>query len=201
MAAGASHEFVLPYPLVNRLRELSHREGATLFMMLLAAFKVLLARYTGQEKIVVGYPVANRNHVGLESIVGFFANTLVLRTNLGGDPTFRELLARVRETCLGAYAHPDVPFRLSGRAVHPEQTLGQNPLLPMSFAWQEAATGADLAFVTVPSPFDLTLFVRDGTDGTLRATAQYKRGLFSRGRFTHDSSATTVCSGGRGCRP
>ena len=181
LAAGASHEFVLPYPLVNRLRELSHREGATLFMMLLAAFKVLLARYTGQEDIVVGSPVANRNHVELESIVGFFANTLVLRTNLGGDPTFRELLARVRETCLGAYAHPDMPFEKLVEELQPERILGQNPLFQISFAWQEAATVADLAFVTVASPFDLTLFVRDGTDGTLRATAQYKHDLFEPG--------------------
>lgn len=181
LAAGANHEFVLPYPQTERLRELSHREGTTLFMTLLAAFKVLLARYTGQEDIVVGSPVANRNYVELESVVGFFANTLVLRTNLEGDPTFRELLARVRETCLGAYAHPDMPFEKLVEELQPERTLGQNPLFQISFAWQEAATGADLAFVTVASPFDLTLFVRDGTDGTVRATAQYNRALFEPG--------------------
>jgi non-ribosomal peptide synthetase component F len=170
MAAGASHEFALSSPLADRLRELRHREGATPFMTLLAAFKALLARYTGQDDIVVGSPVANRGHVELESVVGFFANTLVLRTNLEGDPTFRELLARVRETCLGAYAHPDMPFEKLVEELQPERTLGQNPLFQISFTWQEATTGADLAFVTgASSPFDLTMFVCDGTDGTLRA--------------------------------
>jgi aspartate racemase len=178
LVAGASHEFVLVHPLAERLGELSRGEGATLFMTLLAAFNALLARYTGQEDIVVGSPIANRNHVELESVVGFFANTLVLRTNLEGDPTFRELLARVCETCLGAYAHPDMPFEKLVEELQPERTLGQNPLFQVSFAWQEAATGADLAFVSVASPFDLTLFVRDGTDGTLRATVQYRSDLF-----------------------
>jgi amino acid adenylation domain-containing protein len=177
-SAGASHDFRLPRPLADGLRELSRREGATLLMTLLAAFKVLLARYTGQEDIVVGTPVANRNYVELEPVVGFFANMLVLRTDLGGDPTFREILARVRETCLGAYAHPDMPFEKLVEELQPERILGQNPLFQVSLVWDTAVTGADLAFVTVASPFDLTLFVRDGTDRTLSATIQYKRDLF-----------------------
>jgi hypothetical protein len=176
--AGASHEFELPHPLADRLRELSRRRGATPFMTLLAAFKALLARYTGQEDIVVGTLVANRNYVELEPVIGLFANTLVLRTDLTGDPTFRELLARVRETCLDAYAHPDMPFEKLVEELQPERTLGQNQLFQVSFVWQGAATGADLAFVTVASPFDLTLFVRDGIGGTLSATVQYKRDLF-----------------------
>ncbi len=176
--AGASHDFTLPHPLADRLRELSRRERATPFMTLLAGFKALLARYTGQEDIVVGTAVANRHYVELEPVIGLFANTLVLRTDLAGDPTCRELLARVRETCLDAYAHPDMPFEKLVEELQPERVLGQNPLFQASFVWQDAATGADLAFVTVASPFDLTLFVCAGTDGTLSATIQYKRDLF-----------------------
>ncbi|NOT55709.1 MAG: amino acid adenylation domain-containing protein [Deltaproteobacteria bacterium] len=181
MTAGATHEFVLPLPLADRLRALSRHEGTTLFMTLLAAFQALLARYTDQEDIVVGSPVANRHHVELESIVGFFANTLALRTNLGGDPTFRELLARVRETCLGAYTHQDLPFEKLVEELNPERPLGQNPLFQISFAWQEATTGADLASVTVASPFDLTFFMRDRSDGTVQATARYRPDLFEPG--------------------
>jgi len=177
-AAGASHWFALPHPLTQRLRELSHRERTTPFMTLLAAFKALLARYTGQEDIVVGTAVANRNDMELEPVVGFFANTLALRTDLGGDPTFRELLARVRETCLDAYAHQDMPFEQLVEELQPERTLGQNPLFQVNFVWQDATTGADLAYAPVSSPFDLTLFIRDGTDGTLSATVRYKRDLF-----------------------
>jgi len=180
-SAGASHDFALPRPLADRLRTLSRREGATLFMLLLAAFKVLIARCSGQEDIVVGTPVANRSHVELEPVIGFFANTLVLRTDFAGDPSFRELLALVRETCLGAYAHPDMPFEKLVEELRPERTLGQNPLFQVSFVLQDAAAGADFAFVTVASPFDLTLFVRDGPDGTLSATVQYKRDLFEPG--------------------
>jgi amino acid adenylation domain-containing protein len=177
-AAGATHDFALPRPLGDRLRVLSRGERATLFMTLLAAFKVLLARYSGQEDILVGTPVANRTHVELESVIGFFANTLVLRTALTGDPTFRQLLARVRETCLGAYAHADMPFEKLVEELHPERVLGQNPLFQVGLAMQDAATSAQLTFVSVASPFDLTLFVREGSDGTLSATIQYKRDLF-----------------------
>jgi len=176
--AGASYQFTIPRAPADRLRKLSLQAKATPFMTLLAAFKALLARYTDQEDIVVGSPVANRTYVELESVVGLFANTLVLRTHLGGDPTFQELLARVRETCLGAYAHPDMPFEKLVEELQPERTLGQNPLFQVSFVWESAATGADVTFLTVASPFDLTLFVRDWPDGRLSATIQYKRDLF-----------------------
>jgi amino acid adenylation domain-containing protein len=176
--AGANHDFALPRPMVDELRALSQHERATLFMTLLAGFKALLARYSGQENILVGTPVANRNHVDLESVIGLFANTLVLRTDLTGDPTFRELVARVRETCLGAYAHPDMPFEKLVEELQPERTLGQNPLFQVSLVLQDAATSTDLAFFSVDSPFDLTLFVCARRDGTLSATIQYKRSLF-----------------------
>jgi aspartate racemase len=176
--AGASHDVLLPRELADGLRELSRRQGATLFMTLLAGFKALLSCYTGQEDVVIGTPLANRNHLELEPLIGLFANTLVLRTDLGGDPTFRELLARVRETCLGAYAHPDMPFEKLVGDLQPTRALGQNPLFEISFVFQGAGEWTAASSVTVASPFELTLFVRDRPDGTLGATLQYARDLF-----------------------
>ena len=176
--AGASHDLVLSGELADGLRELSRRHGATLFMVLLAGFKALLSRYTGQEDVAIGTPLAHRNHLELEPLIGLFANTLVLRTDLGGDPTFRELLARVRETCLGAYAHPDMPFEKLVEDLHPARALGQNPLFEISFVFQGAGEWTTVSSVTVASPFELTLFVRDRPDGTLGATLQYARDLY-----------------------
>ena len=177
-SAGASHDFVVPPPLAEGLRALSRREGATLFMTLLAVFKVLLARTCGQDDISVGTPVANRNHVELEPLIGLFVNTLVLRTDLADDPPFRMLLGRVRETCLGAYAHPDMPFEKLVEELQPERALGQNPIFQVSFVLLDAPAGDDVVFVTVAAPFDLTLFVREGANGTVNATIQYRRNLF-----------------------
>ena len=107
---GGLHTFKLPEELFHTLEALSRQESCTLFQMLLAAFQVLLYRYTGQHDIVVGSPVANRSHVEVEKLIGFFANTLVLRSDLSGNPTFRELLNRVRDMTLDAYAHQEMPF-------------------------------------------------------------------------------------------
>lgn len=107
---GANDELLLPLDLLKQLRKLSSERGVTLFMTLLAAFEVLLARYSGQDDIVVGSPVAGRLQPETQGLVGYFSNTLVLRTLLDGNPTFVELLARVRDTCLGAYEHQEVPF-------------------------------------------------------------------------------------------
>jgi hypothetical protein len=176
--AGASRDLVLSREVSDGLRELSRRHGATLFMTLLAAFKALLGRYTGQDDVVVGTPLAHRNHVELEPLIGLFANTLVLRTDLGGDPPFREALARVRETCLGAYAHPDLPFERLVEDLQPVRALGQNPLFEISFVFQGAGEWTAPSSVTVASPFEITLFIRDRSDGTLGATLQYARDLF-----------------------
>jgi non-ribosomal peptide synthetase component F len=119
--------------LSESLKALSRREGATLFMTLLAAFDALLHLHTGQEDIVLGSPVAARDQVELENLIGFFANTLVLRTDLSGDPTFRGLLARVRETALGAYAHQDLPFDKLVEELRPERNLSHNPLFQAAF--------------------------------------------------------------------
>jgi hypothetical protein len=178
-SAGASYDLQLPRSLGDSLRQVSRSEGATLFMTLLAGFKALLSRYTDQEEIVVGTPVANRTRVDLESIVGLFANTLVLRTRLDGDPTFRQLLRRVREVSLGAIAHQDMPFEQLVEELQPERETGENPLFQVAFVFQGTSAGPGFAFVTVASPFDITVFVRDESDGTLRLTIEYKRDLFA----------------------
>ncbi|HEV3037468.1 MAG TPA: amino acid adenylation domain-containing protein [Candidatus Angelobacter sp.] len=130
---GASHPIELDLEVINRLRLLCAEQDATLFMMLLAAFQSLLFRYTGQEDVVVGSPVANRNRTETEALIGFFVNSLVMRTNLGGDPTFRQLLGRVRETALGAYANQDLPFEMLVDELHPERDLSRNPLFQVVF--------------------------------------------------------------------
>src|SRR5262249_6252666 len=110
------------------LRALSRAEQVTLFMTLLAAFQVLLARYTSQEDIAVGTPIANRTHADLEGVMGFSVNTLVLRTDLSGDPTFVQLLKRVRRVALEAYAHQDIPFEQVVDALEVERDLSRSPL-------------------------------------------------------------------------
>lgn len=135
---GATQFLQLPKSLSEALEALSQQEGVTLFMTLLAAFQTLLHRYTQQEDIAVGSPIANRNRSELEGLIGFFVNSLVLRTNVSGNPTFRELLSRVREVALGAYAHQDLPFEKLVEELHPERNLNQNPLFQVVFALQNA---------------------------------------------------------------
>jgi hypothetical protein len=143
---GATQLLQLPKSLSEALEALSQQEGVTLFMTLLAAFQTLLYRYTQQEDIAVGSPIANRNRSEIEGLIGFFVNSLVLRTNLSGNPTFRELLSRVREVALGAYAHQDLPFEKLVEELHPERNLSQNPLFQVVFAckmrqWSARVTG------------------------------------------------------------
>jgi amino acid adenylation domain-containing protein len=130
---GAVHSLRVAEQIYEALKELSQREGVTLFMTLLAAFLTLLHRYTGQDDVVVGTPIANRNRAQLEGLIGFFVNSLVLRTDLSGDPSFRELLTRVREMALGAYDHQDLPFEKLVKELQPERDMGRNPLFQVSF--------------------------------------------------------------------
>lgn len=130
---GGHTSFTLPTELITRLTEFGRRERATLFMVLLAGFKALLCRYAGQTDVVVGIPIAGRTRVEWEHLIGCFANTLVLRTDLGGDPSFRELLARVRENALSAFEHQDVPFERLVEELHPERSLGHHPLFQVLF--------------------------------------------------------------------
>jgi amino acid adenylation domain-containing protein len=130
---GASTEIIVPRLLTKTLKALSQREGVTLFMTLFAAFAVLLQRYCGQDDIVVGLPSAGRERKELEGLIGFFVNSLVLRVDLSGDPSFRELLARVRETALEAYAYQELPFEKLVEEIKPTRDLSRNPLFQVSF--------------------------------------------------------------------
>ncbi|MFN6563694.1 MAG: non-ribosomal peptide synthetase [Nostoc sp. ChiSLP01] len=135
---GATQFLELPKNLIDALEKLSQQESATLFMTLVAAFKTLLYRYTHQEDIALGSPIANRNRSEIEGIIGFFVNSLVLRSNLSGNPTFLEVIARVREVTLGAYSHQDLPFEKLVEELHPERNLSQHPLFQVVFGFQNA---------------------------------------------------------------
>ncbi|MGB8479150.1 MAG: amino acid adenylation domain-containing protein [Acidobacteriaceae bacterium] len=136
MYRGCRSKLVIPQSLVIALEQLSQRHGVTLFMTLLAAFKVLLARYSGQDDIVVGSPSANRSRAELNQLIGFFVNNLVLRTDLSGNPSFAALLARIRNVTLRAYEHQDVPFDKLVHALSPERSLDHSPLFQVMFILQ-----------------------------------------------------------------
>ncbi|HYX14919.1 MAG TPA: amino acid adenylation domain-containing protein [Nostoc sp.] len=133
---GAKQFLELPQSLTQAVEALSYQENVTLFMTMLAAFQTLLYRYTQQEDIVVGSAIANRNRSELEGLIGFFVNSLVLRSDLSGNPTFRELLNRVREVTLGAYTHQDLPFEKLVEELHPERDLSRHPLFQVVFSLQ-----------------------------------------------------------------
>ncbi|HLJ34872.1 MAG TPA: condensation domain-containing protein, partial [Ktedonobacteraceae bacterium] len=130
---GNMETLTLASSLSQRLRDLSRREGVTLFMTLLAIFQTLLYRYSGQEDFIIGVPIANRNRADIEGLIGFFVNSLALRTDLSGNPSFHDLLMRVRETSLGAYAHQDLPFDKLVEEISPERNLSHTPLFQVYF--------------------------------------------------------------------
>ncbi|MEC4817124.1 MAG: amino acid adenylation domain-containing protein, partial [Scytonema sp. PMC 1069.18] len=183
---GAHQSLTLSKELSKAIATLSQREGVTLFMTLLTAFGTLLYRYTGQSDILVGTPVANRNHAQIEGLIGFFVNTLVLRTNMSGNPSFRELLSRVREVALGAYAHQDLPFELLVEELQPERSLSYTPLFQVMFVLQNAPMpalelpGLTLCPLTVDSKtakFDLTLSIVNTEQGLI-GKLEYNTNLF-----------------------
>jgi len=139
--AGAAAPFVLDAELSHELRELSRKTGVTMFMTLLAAFKILLGRYAGQGDVQVGAPIANRNRAETEGLIGFFVNALVLRTDLSDNPAFDEALRRVRDTALGAYAHQDMPFELLVQELQPKRDPSRSPLFQALFNLQTAEAG------------------------------------------------------------
>jgi len=168
--SGARRSLQLSEAATQAMRTLSRCERATLFMTLLAAFKALLCRYDGQEDIVVGSPIAGRTRIETEPLIGFFVNSLVLRTDLSGNPTFRELIGRVREVTLGAYAHQDLPFEKLVEEIHPQRSLSQTPLFQVFFNMLNVSNEKyGLAGLTVEpmlregaeAKFDLTMYVRD----------------------------------------
>ncbi len=183
---GAHLGFTLPPELASALRKLSRQEGVTVFMTLLTAFTILLSHYSGQEDIVVGTPIANRTHAELENVIGFFVNTLALRTDLSGNPTLRELLRRVREIALMAYAHQDVPFERLIEALHLERNLSHTPLFQVIFTLQHTGTTPlQLPDITVTplsvesglTRFDLTLEMGENEQG-LDGVFEYNLDLF-----------------------
>jgi len=183
---GAHYPFVLSQSLHEGLTQLSRREGVTLFITLLAAFQALIHRYSGQEDVVVGTPIANRARPEIEGLIGFFANTLVLRTDLADNPPFRQLLARVREIALDAFSHQDLPFEKLVEELRPERDLSRNPLFQIMFAFQNAPMemphfpGLTVHSVPIESGvarFDLTLSMQEGETG-LSGVVEYNTDLF-----------------------
>ena len=189
---GAHQSLVLPKHLQEGFKALSRQEGVTQFMTLLAAFKVLLYRYTSQDDLIVGTPIANRNRLETEGLIGFFVNALVLRTDLSGNPSFRELLRRVREVCLGAYGHQDLPFDRLVEELHVQRDLSRNPLFQVMFVLHNTSLRAvELPGMTL-SPvegdsetahFDLTLQILDTEQG-LTAAFVYNTDLFEAATIT-----------------
>jgi len=183
---GARVARTLSREAAEGLRALARGEGATLFMVLLAALDALLVRWSGQEDVVVGTPVANRNRVETEGLIGFFVNTLPLRTDLSGNPSFRELLGRVREATLGAYQHQDVPFEKLVEEVGVERSLSHTPLFQVMFTLDHGTAaprpfgGVDAGYFDVGGEsvkFDLGVAVADREDG-LDVTIAYREELW-----------------------
>jgi hypothetical protein len=139
---GAIQQFVVERALVEKLRGLSQREGVTLFMTLLAGFDVLMSRYSGQEDVTIGTDIANRNRAEIEGLIGFFVNQLALRVAVRAEESFGSLLKRVRETCLGAYTHQDLPFEKLVEELRPERELSRSPLFQVKLILQNAPNGA-----------------------------------------------------------
>ncbi|WP_026785829.1 non-ribosomal peptide synthetase [Planktothrix rubescens] len=186
---GAYQEFSLSPALSQALTELSRKQGVTLFMTLLAAFDALLYRYTGSSDILVGTPIANRNRSEIEGLIGFFVNTLVLRTNLADNPSFSQLLTRVREVAMDAYAHQDLPFEMLVEALQPERDLSHTPLFQVAFVLQNTPkseiemtglTVTDLPLENTTAKFDLTLAMVHTDDG-LKGVWEYNTDLFDSG--------------------
>ena len=189
---GATQSFELSKSITEKLKDLSKQEGVTLFMTLLAAFKVLLYRYTQQEDIIVGTPIANRNRGEIEGLIGFFINTLALRTNLSRNPTFREILQQVREVTLDAYAHQDLPFERLVEELQIKRDLTHNPLFQVMFILQNAPAEVialpelNLEILKTEkntAKFDLTLSLTE-TEAGLKGDLEYNIDIFDADRIT-----------------
>ena len=188
---GAIKSIQLDAELTQALNELSRQEGVTLFMTLLAAFQVLLWRYSSQKDIVVGSPIAGRNQEEIEQLIGFFVNTLMLRTDLSGNPKFSELLERVKEVALKAYANQEVPFEKLVDELQPERSMSHAPLFQVMFVLQNAPRaefklqGLTLTRMwteTKTSKFDLTLYATESA-GNLKLAFEYNTDLFDEARI------------------
>jgi non-ribosomal peptide synthetase component F len=183
---GAHRRFELERSLGEALTALGREQGATFFMTMLAAFAVLLYRLSGEEDVVIGSPIANRNNLELQGLIGFFTNTMALRVRLGGNPSFREVIARARATALGAYDHQDLPFEKVVETLAPRRDPSYNPLFQVNFRAQAterpalALSGIAVEPLTVDigfSRFDLALELELGA-GALAGYFEYDRDLF-----------------------
>ncbi len=183
---GETQMVMLPASLAQDLYELSRRNHATLFMTTLAAFSTLLHRYSNQDDILIGSPIAGRNRAELEQLIGFFVNTMVMRSDLSGDPTFVELLDRTREMALGAYAHQDMPFEKLVEEIQPERSLNRQALFQVMFVLHNApSTALEIAGLSIDAmrvhnntaKFDLLFSIREEHEG-LRCVMEYSTDLF-----------------------
>ncbi|MEM7350597.1 MAG: non-ribosomal peptide synthase/polyketide synthase, partial [Acidobacteriota bacterium] len=183
---GSNRRVALGPRLTEGLQTLSRSAGATLFMTVLAGFDALLARFTGRNDLPVGTPIAGRNHLEVEPLIGFFVNTLVLRVDAGGDPSFEELISRVREISLEAHSHQELPFEKLVEELAPERSLSHTPLFQAFFVLQnlpqEEAGMAELKISELgvddqTAAFDLSLVLEEGAAG-LTGSLEYNRDLF-----------------------
>jgi hypothetical protein len=188
---GAGQSFSLSKNLTEALKKLSLQEGSTLFMTLLAAFKTLLYRYTGQEDVIVGSPIANRNQTGFETLIGFFSNILALRTDLSGNPSFRELLSRVRKVTLEAYAHRDLPFKYLMELLQLEGNLYHQPPLQVVFEFLNVPTKSSQTSFSITGlnvekgrvRHELFIFMSETEQG-LQGRVEYSTDLFNASTIT-----------------
>ncbi|MBW4636379.1 MAG: AMP-binding protein [Iphinoe sp. HA4291-MV1] len=187
---GARQCLALSKNLTEALKALSQQEGVTLYMTLLAAFKTLLYRYTSSEDIVVGTVSAGRNRPEISGVIGYFLNTLVLRADLSGSPSFRQLLRRVREVTMGAYAHEDLPYQKLVQTLQPERNLSQNPLFQVAFVLEPPMPSLDLGWSisqldihTDTAKFDLTLELDSRPQGII-GRLEYNTDLFDADTIT-----------------
>jgi non-ribosomal peptide synthetase component F len=183
---AARVSFTLSPELTRQLTDLGRRHNATLYMTLLAAYQTLLFHYSGQTDIAVGTSIAGRRHTEIEGLIGCFINMLVLRTDLSGEPTFTELLKRVKDVTLGAYAHQDVPFEKLVETLQPDRDLSRPPLFQVMLVFHNTPQSdlqlgnASLQILNVESAstkFDLTLFVSEDAGG-LKGVLDYSADLF-----------------------
>jgi amino acid adenylation domain-containing protein len=189
---GIRKTLALSKQLSDSLKELSRREGVTLFMTLLAGFKILLSRHSGQDNILIGATIAGRSRPEIEGLIGFFINALPLRTDLSGKPSFLELLKRVREVCLGAYTHQDAPFERIVEAINPHRDFSRNPLFQIMFNMADVServlrlNGCEVrkeSFFDPEAKFDITLYAPE-KDGVIELAIVYNADLFVESRMT-----------------
>jgi amino acid adenylation domain-containing protein len=188
---GARHAFALSREFTQSLKLLSRRAGVTPFMTILAAIKILLSRYSGQDDVVVGSTIAGRGRPEIEGLIGFFINALPLRTDLSGNPNFLELLQRVREVCLGAYSHQEVPFDKIVEAINPKRDFSRNPLFQVMFNMVDVServlqlSGCEVrkkSFFDPEAKFDVTVYAPE-KDGAIELAVVYNVDLFSQPRI------------------